>query len=214
LPLVGDRTDLGHAKLAPGGAQPAVDVPGVGAEGDPEARPVPVEQGLELCLEHRLADPGGAQLHVGLALEDQAKAGKARDHLLREHRPELVGRARHHAEHFAVLLDPEARGGAVRIGEHLAPLETVGLLQVVRGHLAPEERKPVQDVPLNRGIEYQLLAEDACDRLPGAVVAGGTEAARDEDHIRALPTLPELRRNVLGVIRYRHVPLQLDPARA
>jgi hypothetical protein len=47
----------------------------------------------------------------------------------------------------------------------------------------------------------------------GAVVAGGTEAARDEDHIRALPTLPELRRNVLGVIRYRHIPLQLHPVR-
>jgi hypothetical protein len=65
----------------------------------------------------------------------------------REHRLQFVRRAGQHDEDLAVLLDPEAGRGAVGVGQHLAALEAVGLLEIVFGHLPAEGREAVGDVP-------------------------------------------------------------------
>ena len=90
--------------------------------------------------------------------EDEAKGRELREHLLREHGPELVRGPGHHAEHLSVLLDPEPRRGPVRVRQHLAPLEAVRLLQVVGRHLPAEEGEAVEDVALDLRVEDQLLA--------------------------------------------------------
>ena len=171
-----DRPDVGQGEAASVRAQAAVDVAGVGAESDAEPGAVAVEDRLEPCLEQGFADARRPELDVGLAVRTSpsrpAGAGPAREHGLK-----LVGRAGHHAEDLSVLLDPEPGRRPVRIGEHFAALKAVGLLEVVRRHLAPEEREAVVDVLFDRGVEDERLAEDAGNRLPGPVVAGRPKAA-------------------------------------
>ena len=103
---------------------------------------------------------------------------------------------------------------AVCVRKDVAALKAVGLLEVVRRHLAPDERETLENVALDPRVEHELLPEHLGDRLPGPVVARRPQAPRDDDDVGAGPALPKLRRNILGVIRYRHVPAQLDPARA
>jgi hypothetical protein len=109
-----------------------------GAKRDAERVAVTVENRLQARLERGFADPGRADLHVGLAVGEQAALNEPRDDLLREHRLQLVGRTGQHAEHLAAFLDPETGGGAVRVGQHFAAGKRVGLLEVVGRHLAPE----------------------------------------------------------------------------
>jgi hypothetical protein len=209
-----DRVYLGEAKLSARRIQTAIDVARVGAECDSKSGPYAVENRLEPRLQHGLADSCRSQLDVGLAFQHETEAREPGQDLFREHRLQLVRGPRHHAQHLAVLLHPQPGGRSIGVGQDLPPLETKGLLEVVGGHLAPEQCKALQDVPLNLGIEHELLRKHERPGLSGAVVAGRPQAPGDENDVGALPAFPELPCNVLRIIRYRHIPAQAYAARA
>ncbi len=118
---------------------------------------------------------------------------------------QLVRRSRQHAEHLAVLLRPKSRCRAVGVGQHLAALETVGLLQVVGRHLAAELVEALDDRLLDRGIEDQLLPQHLGDHLAGAVVAGRPEPAGRDHDVGLRPALAELPGDVGRLVGDRHI---------
>ncbi|MGC3970526.1 MAG: hypothetical protein QM775_25270 [Pirellulales bacterium] len=211
--LVGEGPQRGRGILPVGRADAAVDLAEVRAERDAEAG-MPVEERLEFRLERRLADAGGADLDVSLALGEQPARGQARDDLLGEHRAQFIRRPRQHDEHLAILLDPEAGRGAVGVGQHFAALELVGLLEIVgRGH-AVELREALRDRPLDGGIEHQFLAERLREHVARAVVAGRPEPAGRDDDVGLRPALAELRGDGVGFVGDGHVARQLHAAAA
>ncbi len=78
----------------------------MGAECHAQGITLPVKQRLQLRFQRTLADPGGAQLHIRLARTDIAPFSQARQHLLDEHRLQLVRRPWQHAQHLSVLFHP------------------------------------------------------------------------------------------------------------
>ena len=210
----GDASQLRQAQLAAGRAQAAIDVSGMGAERDAEGGAVPVEDRLQLCFQSGLAHAGGADLDVGLAIEKEAERRQPRHHLLQEHGLELVGRAGQHAQDLAVLGHPEPGSRAVGVGQDLAAIETVGLLEIVRGHLAAEEGEAVEDRLLYGRIENQLQPQHLGHRLASAVIASGAQATAGDDHVGDGPALAELPGDRAGLVGDGDVPFQHDSAAA
>ena len=189
-------------------AEPQVDGALVRAERDAQARARAVEDWLKAGLQGGLADARGPQLDVSLAVAEEAARGESGDDLAEEHRLQLVGRAGEHHQHTAVLLHPEARGGAVGVGENLAPLEHLGLLEVVGRHLPPDAGEALLDGGLHRGVVHQPAAEHRGHGVAGAVVAGGPEAARGDHDVGPRPAFPELRRDRVGLVGEGDVALE------
>jgi hypothetical protein len=113
-------------------------------------------------------------LHIGLAIEQQTLFREARQHLIDEHGLELIRRTGQHAQHATVLLQPKAWRGPVRIGQHFAALESIGLLEIVRGHLSAEGRKPIRNCFFDCWFKDEFLTQNSSEDFAGSIVTGGT----------------------------------------
>jgi hypothetical protein len=147
-------------------------------------------------------------LHIRLALLQQTKLNQSGHHLIDKHRLHLVRRSWKHHEHLAFLRHPKPWRRAVGIGQHDRALRPVGLLEVVRRHLASQPRKKSFDGFLNFGIKHQLLAKFFSNRLAGAVVTGWPQSARGDDHIGRAPALRKLFRDRVGFVGNRDIALE------
>jgi len=183
----------------------AIDHPLMRAKRHVQGFAIPVENRLQLRLERRFPNPRRADLHIGLATKQQPARRQSRQNLIDKHRVHLVRRPRQHAEHAAVLLDPQTRRRSVGIRQHLPALEAIRLLEIVRGHLPPKRRKAVRDRALDLRIEHQLLPQHRREHLTGAIVARRPQTAGRDQHVRTRPTLAKLPRDRVGVIGDRHV---------
>jgi|GEM_PF-6790961 len=109
---------------------------------------------------------------------------------------------------LAVLLDPQARRGAIRVGQDFSSFEFIGLLQIIRRHLAAVMRKTLRNRFFDHGVEHQLLPEHRRHGLARTIVAGRSQSARRDDHIRRGPAIAKLSGDGLGLVGDRDIALQ------
>ena len=84
--LGGDLLELGTVQPPAGRTDAAIDLPRMGAIGHAEGVPLPVEDRLQFVLQGAFAHARGADLHIGLPVEQQAELREPRHHLVGEHR--------------------------------------------------------------------------------------------------------------------------------
>ena len=161
-----------------------VTLPGV--RGKADGRVGRVFKVGDLVVQCALADPAGMQ---SARLDDLAQIElffEVGEHGVLHQVPHLVGYAGQADDDAPWVLDDKARGGANRVFDRDRALGDAGLTEVVLAHrVTPPPEKEIDRLGQSLVID-QAAACSLGDGLARDVVHGRAQAARGNDHVRAI----------------------------
>ena len=164
-----------------------------------------VDEPLERMVDVRLAHARDAPGAPGRQATTDERGDQRRDVRI-EHRLHLARHAGHEVEPRALERHAEAGrlpGGVV---EHLRPRRHPHLAQIIRRQARAALGKARAHLLLVHRVDDRPDPDQARRHVDGAIVVGGTEPARADDHVGPPRRLAQRRRHIGGIVGDRGAP--------